>query len=218
MKTCPHCKINVEGNGQICPLCQNYLEGEGTPDKWPYAVKLKKQSFLYKLQLFVSLAAAVICLGLDFMMDLSGRMHWSVIVCAIILAAQLVIRHIFKTWYNLSRVISISVFYISILLMVIFGYTGLWNVCIYVILPILWTALMIIDLILVFVDKSGNAMAYLLLVFPVNIVFYWIVLTVTKEVHIVWSISLMITAVALIALLVFRGKGALGEMKKRLSM
>ena len=102
--------------------------------------------------------------------------------------------------------------------MIIFGYVGLWKVCMYVIFPILWTALMIINLILVFVDKSGNAMAYLLLVFPVNIIFYWIVLTVTKESHTIWSISLLVTAVALIALFIFKGRGAIGEMKKRLSM
>ncbi len=218
MKICPHCKINIEGSGQICPLCQNYLEGEDTPNKWPYAAQLRKQSLLYKIQLFLMIAAAMICLSLDFMMDLSGDIHWSLLVVSFVVAIQLTIRHIFRTWYNLSRAISISVFYVSILLMILFAYIGLWNICMLVVMPILWTTLLVIDLILVFLDKSGNAMAYLLIVFVVNILFYWVVLSVTKEAHIIWSISLMITAVALIAIAIFKNKTMIREIQKRLSM
>lgn len=218
MKICPHCKVNIEGSGQICPLCQNYLEGEDTPDKWPLATQLKKQSLLYKIQLFIMIAAAMVCLSLDFMMDLSGNLHWSLLVVSAVIAVQLTIRHIFRTWYNLSRAISITVFYVSVLLMILFGYIGLWNICIFIILPILWTTLMVVDLILVFLDKTGNAMAYLLIVFFVNIFFYWLVLSVTKEAHIVWSISLMITAVALIAMAIFKNKTMIREIQKRLSM
>jgi hypothetical protein len=87
-----------------------------------------------------------------------------------------------------------------------------------VVMPILWTTLLVIDLILVFLDKSGNAMAYLLIVFVVNIFFYWLVLSVTKEAHIIWSISLMITAVALIAIAIFKNKTMIREIQKRLSM
>ncbi len=218
MKHCPHCDISVEGEGQFCPLCQNELTGEGTPDMWPHAVKLRKQSLLFKLQLFISVAAALICASLDFLMGFHGRAHWSLLVLACVTAVQLTIRHIFKTWYNLSRAVTISVVYVSILLVAIFLYAGYWEVFLLYVLPILWTVLMITDLILVLVDKSGNAMVYLLLVFLVNILFYGIVFSIRKEVHIVWSICLTITAVALLALAIFRGKGMLREIQKRLSM
>ncbi len=218
MKRCPHCDISVEGEGQFCPLCQNELEGEGSRDPWPYAVKLKKQSLLFKIQFFVMVSAAVICVSLDFLMGFHGKEHWSLIVLACVIAVQLTIRHIFKTWYNLSRAISISVFYMSVLLMVIFAYTGYWDVFIFFVMPILWTLLMIADLVLVLIDRSGNAMVYLLIVFLVNILFFGIAFSVKRQVHMVWSICLTITAVALIGLFVFRGKGMIREIRKRLSM
>ena len=218
MKRCPQCDIYVEGEGQFCPLCQNELEGDGSPDMWPRALKLKKQSFLFKLQLFLMIAAAVICVSLDFLMGLNGSAHWSLLVVACVAAVQLTIRHIFKTWYNLSRAVTISVVYVSLLLTVIFVYAGYLEVFILFVMPILWTVLMITDLVLVLVDKTGNAMVYLLLVFLVNILFYGIVFSIRKEVHIVWSICLTITAVALIGLAIFRGKGMLREIRKRLSI
>ena len=74
MKICPNCRIQVGGENDICPICQNGLEGDSeTEYYWPPAKKLKKQSMFYKIQLLVVLVGVVVSLGLDFLMDLRGE-------------------------------------------------------------------------------------------------------------------------------------------------
>lgn len=44
MKHCDKCKIDVRGEFERCPLCQNKLTGESTPYEFP-----KVQSFYEKI-------------------------------------------------------------------------------------------------------------------------------------------------------------------------
>ena len=45
MKHCDKCKIDVRGEFERCPLCQNKLTGESTPYEFP-----KVQSFYEKYE------------------------------------------------------------------------------------------------------------------------------------------------------------------------
>jgi len=218
MKMCPHCKVNIEGEGNLCPLCQNELRGEGTLNKWPYAEKLKKQSIIYKIQLFILVSIAIVAAGLDFMFDLHGRIHWSLLVVGFVLVIQLLIRKLYKTYCIIPRLVTLAAAYFIVLLMAASLYIGIWDYCIYGVVPIILSSALVINFIFTLFDKSGNAMVYLLITLFVNIVFYWIVLSATQTKHMIWSISLLISAIGMLAIFIFKGRKTVGEIQKRLSV
>ena len=80
MKKCNYCNIYISGKRNHCPLCNNALEGEATSPHWPGMKRLRLKGFIYKLQAFLVLATIIICLALDFLMDVRGERHWSIVV------------------------------------------------------------------------------------------------------------------------------------------
>ena len=61
MKMCPHCKINIGGNLEKCPLCQNLLTGEGERDYIPkIEIKTRLRRKAFKIVMFVFFALMIL--------------------------------------------------------------------------------------------------------------------------------------------------------------
>lgn len=217
MKRCLNCNIEIGGNADTCPLCQNSLTGEPTPNNWPLPKKLKAQAFLYKLQLFLALALTVVGLSLDFLLELNTGKHYSLIIALWLIVFEWDLGRNIKRLFVITRTISVSVLHICILLLITGWYFGFFEIMAYMIVPILLGALLLLNLVFSMVDTTGNAMVY----FLVNILTIMIIYGVMRARHIstglTWDISLITSLVALIGIIIFKGRKVSNEVRKRIN-
>ena len=217
MKKCLSCNIEIGGSTDTCPLCQNSLTGEATRDNSPLPKKLKAQAFLYKLQLFLALALTVVGLSLDFLLELNTGKHYSLIIALWLIVFEWDLGRNIKRLFVITRTVSISVLHICILLLVTGWYFGFFDLTAFLIVPILLGVVLVLNLVFSMVDTTGNAMVYLL----TNILTIMIVYGVMKARHIAtgltWDICLMSSLVALIGIIIFKGRKVSNEVRKRIN-
>ncbi len=100
MLYCNKCRVSVIGSKTCCPLCQESLTGTGTasPDAFPVLEKPKySKHFLLRLISLIAISAAVIAVGLNYIIPAQSDMKWSLfivlgIICAWISTAVVVVR------------------------------------------------------------------------------------------------------------------------------
>lgn len=218
MKTCPHCNIEIVGKTKTCPLCQNDLRGECDISYWPSPDKLKKKSVLYKVQMFIMLTMVVLSLGMDFLFEINDDKHWSLMVCVLVVMAQLLLRTAMrKRIYVLGLIAHIT--FDIVMFMLIWGwYMGGLRVFLYVVIPIILWIPLIVDFIFSFIDKKGNAMAYLLMAVLCGVVPNFVFIAIDQKASAAWSVIQMASVIALIAAIVFNGRKVLSEIQKRMAV
>lgn len=216
MNICPKCHIKVGVMDDICPICQNGLEGEESGiAHWPIAQDLKKKSILLKIQLLVVLVSVVICLGLDFLMDIYKVLHWSLIVALWGISAELVLYRIIKRSFIVPKVIGNTTITAVVLLLITAWYAGFWNLAVFYIIPCIVLAALIFNFILALIDKTENAMVYLLCsVLGGSIPVIGLIIRDGKA-PVLWSICIMASVVSVIGIAVFKGGKMLQEIRKR---
>ena len=217
MKNCLNCGISIGGDRETCPLCQNSITGEGTANNWPDSEKLKKQAFWYKLQLFIVLSIVIVGLGLDFILELNKGKHWSFIVAIWLIVAELVFRGFLKKSPVVAKILSIGVLHISLLLILTSWYYEFLNPVIYIVIPILMSVTLCANLVFSLIDTNENAMVYLLANILAGLVAYAVLELGYKSRTLSWTICLMISAVTLLGILIFKGKKVLSEIQKRMN-
>ena len=115
MKFCPHCKINIGGNLEKCPLCQNLLTGTGEEDYCPkIEIKTRKRHKAFKIVTF--------CV----------RPSWSPLVLGWLLVSGWLLEFILRKHYNLLKTLFLSMIAVSILCQFTESYMYLawsaWNI------------------------------------------------------------------------------------------
>ena len=163
MKFCPHCKINIGGNLEKCPLCQNLLTGEGEADYCPkIEIKTKTRHLVFRFILFGVIAAIIINLALDYLFIEAEHPSWSPLVLAWLLVSGWITEFILRKHYNLLKAMFFSMIAISILCQFTESFMYLawdkWNIP-YLgitsgyIIPILCSANMVANFVLSMIDK-----------------------------------------------------------------
>lgn len=217
MKMCPSCHLKVGGQADVCPICQNDLDGEENQELyWPMAGNLKAKSILYKIQLFVVLVAVVVCLGLDFMIDLHGKLHWSLLVALWGLGSEYTVARLFMKNVIIPKVITIGLVTYTILLLITSWYVGIIDYTVEIIIPIIVLAALVANFVLALVDKSENALVYLICSILAGLVPY-LGLLIKRRGHapVLWSVCIMVSLVTVIGIAVFKGGKMLTELRKR---
>lgn len=217
MKICPSCKIKVGGDLEHCPLCQNELQGEAGQPVYPSDKTLKKHSFIYKLQMFLCLAAMVISLALDFMMHLHGALHWSLIVAIWVIGGEILARLIIRKHANPTQIITLSAVWLTIMITPTLLMLGLKDIYLWYVLPGIQTVVLILNFIFAMIDKAQNAMVYILSGCFVGIISSGILIHILRDKDIIWVICLTISVIFVLALAIFHGKRAKSEISKRLN-
>ncbi len=222
MRNCPYCKIEVGGDLKKCPLCQSRLMGEPEEKYFPTQTILKFQSFFYKLQLFIVWIIIIAALGLDFTFGLPlgpfGGFHWSLLVLMWLLAFESSIIRLFKKGMDAARVLSIVVVIVMIMLCITAYYFGWLQFVLYWVLPIVVMGTMIANFVFSMIDKSGNAMAYLLTNVLIGIVPYAVFYFLKKNCPVEWIICLMVSFILFVGAIIFRGREVVNEIQRRLSV
>lgn len=217
MKMCPSCRLKVGGNADVCPICQNDLEGEETTEVfWPMADSLKAKSLLYKIQLFVVLVGVAICLGLDWMMEIHGPLHWSLIVALWGIGTEYTAFRLFKKNCIIPKVITVGLITYTIFLLATAWYVGILNYTVEIIIPIIVLAGLAANFVLALVDKSENALVYLMCSICAGLIPY-IGMLIKRRGHapILWSVCTLVSVVTVIGIAVFKGGKLWSELKKR---
>ncbi len=218
MKKCNYCNIYISGKRNHCPLCNNALEGEATSPHWPGMKRLRLKGFIYKLQAFLVLATIIICLALDFLMDVRGERHWSIVVLIWGLGIEGMVRHFIRRRLSAAAIITDIALAITVLLLI----TGrlldfLYPIATYV-APYTIAALLLTNLILALIDKKGNALVYLLGNILMGMIPYVIYKLMKMTVPLSWIICLTVSVVVLLGICIFRGRSVKSELEKRLNM
>lgn len=218
MKKCLNCNIQVGGHTDTCPLCQNILTGDVTTnDNWPPMLKLKKQAFFYKLQLFLVLAAIVVGLSLDFLLELNNGKHWSLIASISLFVIEVVVFGFLKKSIVIAKIISISILHIAMLLILAGWYYNFLHTVAYLIIPILISAALIANFVFSLIDNADNALVYLLGNILIGIIAYAVLIFSHRNRTLAWTICLMISVVTFIGIAVFKGGKVLSEVQKRMN-
>jgi len=218
MKKCLNCDISVGGTGSTCPLCLNLLSGEDSPYLWPPAKKLRQQTFLYKLQKFIVLTTIAICCVLDFLLDLRGDIHWSLIVAMWLISFELILSSLIRGTLFVPKFLTLSAFQVSIMLAITGWYAGFLGPVVHYVIPIILSIMLLLNFIFSLTDKTENAMVYLLGNIVVAIIPYVVqfVIKGKKFASYAWVVCLIISIITFIGIAVFKGGKLMGEVQKRM--
>ncbi|MCR5322343.1 MAG: hypothetical protein K6E85_03610 [Lachnospiraceae bacterium] len=222
MKKCPYCKIDVGGVLEKCPLCQSRLTGESENAHFPINDTLKFRSFLYKLQVFIVWSIVIVGIGLDFLFDLRfpafPDLHWSLILAMWLIVPEYCIIRQFRPGTGSARKVTIMVFLILAMLLITAHYFDfMWLVWGWMV-PIVLTGMVTANFVLVFVDKQGNTMAYLLsgLVFgllPCIILYFR-----EEKMQPAWMICMIVSVILFAGIIIFKGRSVAKEIRRRFSV
>ncbi len=223
MQHCPYCKIEVGGNLSKCPLCQNPLSGTPSDEApyWPEAKPLKTLSLAAKIVLFVLLSATFICLALDFLLGLHADLHWSVLVAVFSLSALLILFLVLD-----HPRLTVPRFLFQMLLLAIalsfftewfLGYRGF---SLDYMMPILCSAVLVMDIVFIFVDArfTQNTLVYFLMNVLIGLVTFLVLALLSHVQRIPWMICLIISVLGILSVLVFKWHSLWLELQKRLHM
>jgi len=217
MKKCLNCDIYIGGNEKSCPLCRNALTGQDSHDNWPRQNRLKKQAFFYKLQLFVVLTLIVVSVCLDFLMDLNNGRHYSIMILVGLIMTETVIMGFIRKSLVVTKIISTSVWHIAMFLCLVGFYYDFIDIVVVWVLPILLVGVIVADFILTLIDKTENAMIYLLVNVLIAIVAYVVVVIKWQMKPLVWTICLMLGIISFVGIAVFKGPKLKSEIEKRMN-
>ncbi len=222
MKTCLYCKIDVGGNLKKCPLCQSKLQGEGEQAYFPKQTTLQIQSLVFKLQSFIVWTAVIVALGLDFLFDLRPfpgfTFHWSLIILMWLLAFEFGIMRLFKKGFSSSRILTLFVFIVIIMLSITAYFFGILPLVLEFLVPIVLIGTMITNFILAMIDKSGNAMIYLLSNVLIGVLPYISLSIMKKDCPFLWIIALLLSVIVFVGAIIFKGREVASEIHRRLNL
>ncbi len=221
MKKCPYCKIEVGGDLKKCPFCQSKLNGVDEEAYFPPRLALRIQSFFYKLQLFLVWTVIITSLGLDFLFHIDmpyfQGLHWSLLVFMWLAVFEFWIMRLFKKGLSSSRIMTIIVFVVLIMLLITTYYVGYFREMISWVVPIALMATMIANFVLAMIDKNGNSMVYLLSNLLVGVTPYAVFYGLKKDCPEAWIVCLMVSVIVFVGAVIFKGREVVSEIHRRLN-
>lgn len=220
MRNCPYCKIDVGGNNKKCPFCQSKLSGTPEEPYFPQQTILKITSFFYKIQMFIVWTLIILSLGVEFLLKIKifPTFYISLLITMWLLAFEFGIIRLFKKGANSSRVLTIFVIIVTLLLMVTAYFIGYYEYMVDYAVPVIIIGTMIANFVLAMIDKISNAMVYLLSNVVVGIVPYWVLYITGKNIPFLWVISLLVSVILFIGAIIFKGRPVLQEIVKRFNV
>lgn len=223
MMYCNKCKVKVAGNKKICPLCQNDLKkdniSELDQEVFPVIPTVyKKFKLFFKILIFTSICACVICVALNIM--LFESVWWSVFVVLGIICVWISLFIAIQKRRNIPKNLIYQVFFASVISVIWDSVTGWKGWSLDFAIPCVCIAAMIAMAVLSLVLNIH--IQDFIIYFIVNIIFGIIptLFLLLNIVHITYPSIICITGsiITLAALIVFEGANMVSELKKRFHM
>lgn len=218
MRYCEKCKVNVTGSTPICPLCQRRLPPADGQEYETFPVipsMFNKHLLFFKLLIFASVAACVICVGINMLIP-SG-IFWSAFVVIGVICAWIDGVFAFKKLHNVPKNIIYQVIILSLISLIWDKITGWHNWSLNYVIPFLCVGAIVTMAVLAWLLKLklNDFTFYILLyaVFGILPILFLIFDVVTVLYPSLISIGLSI--ISLVGLLLFKGDYIWTELKNR---
>lgn len=138
MKHCDKCKIDVRGEFERCPLCQNKLTGESTPYEFPKVQSFyEKYEKIFKFAILVTSSLSIISIAVNILLPQSG--HWSLFVLFGVICFWLTTNICIKKRQVISQNIAAEAVIISILCVIWDKFTGWHGWSVDYVIPIIFS-------------------------------------------------------------------------------
>lgn len=218
MLTCQHCRIQLRGEYQRCPLCQGSLSGQADPGVFPLLHNLqhRRYTLLMHTLLFSSIVISVICLAINFLHPF--RVFWSLFVVAGLACLWLCVWAAYRKHHNIPKTILWQAAICS-LLSILWDYATHWHGwALNYAVPILFTmALLAIGAAAAILKlHPEDYMIYLLLAALLSVIPLLMLIFGQVRVRYPSVICVACSIISLAALAIFFGRSLLIEIKKRL--
>jgi hypothetical protein len=224
MIKCSYCNVAIDSQHKNCPLCDKRLKNEGS-SKTVYPSYQKsyqqiKAFTIYKLYLFLTIAAVIISITINLLTIETHVPLWSVIVTVTLLYVWITVRSTFLSKTHIGGKILIQFLSSSVLVVIydIYGSFSKWSTN-YAIPFLIVLSIMVITIIAIakksFTDDYDNYMGYLLATFFISLC--PIVLFIFNLATVLWTsvIAFIYSLLTIIGLFVFSDKKFKEETKKR---
>ena len=160
----------------------------------------------------------VVALFIDHIFKVGDIRHWSLIIVLFVIMVEGFIKRISVKHMNPAGWIS-NIALISIILIGVCAYMGgRLEAAVTLIIPIILTAILIPNLILCLIDRTENALVYMLINIFLCVIVPLGMYSKHLAINIPWAVSFLAAVIALLYLLIFNGRKALIEIQKRLYM
>ncbi|MCM1577842.1 MAG: DUF6320 domain-containing protein [Ruminococcus sp.] len=219
MQYCRGCKVNVDGKKSRCPLCQGELTGEQEEEMYPaFAPPRFGNAFIVKLISFIAVAAGIICLVTDFL--LNEGLGWSILSAGGIFCAWLTTTVAVTYRKRVLKNITWQLFLITALSVIWDRFTGWHGWSLDFVLPCACVCATgsILLLAKILKMKTGQYLLYMIIggvygLLPLGCIIAGLVNVKAPSV-----ICSGVSAIVIAALLIFRGKSTKAEMERRLHL
>lgn len=218
MKHCAHCRVDISGDPQHCPLCNNDLQGASDgPGIFPeIPLVLQKNKQFLRIIAFAMVAAAVICVLINLLRPEKG--WWSLFVVAGIVSFWLSVLFIVTKRGNLHKTITWLTALWSIVALLFDLATGFHRWSINFVIPITCTCAMISMTLLARILKLDmrDYTIYLVIDAIFGIVSLFLLLFGELTVRVPSIICVGASVLSLAGLFIFEGKAMLEELQRRM--
>ncbi|MBO7451312.1 MAG: hypothetical protein J6U54_13190 [Clostridiales bacterium] len=219
MRSCPYCKVGIEGDLAKCPLCQSKLSGTSEESCYPKFEAQKKKSLYYKMQLAIVWGLLIVGIGLDFLVRLRipgfPDLHWSLLWAMWLIGFEFGIMRQFKPGTGSAGKVTMMVLITIVMWCVTAYFFGLMKVTIELAVPAVLAATITANFVLALIDKNGNTMLYLISGFFMGIVPSIICFFVSDKMPLAWVICLMVSVILFVASVIFKGRAVADEFQRR---
>lgn len=220
MRYCDKCKVHVSGNSTVCPLCQHRLSADGrdAPVFPPVSTMFDKHKLFFKLLMFVSVAACVICVGINLIIP--TKIFWAIFVVFGIIGAWIDGIFSYKKLHNIPKTILYQVIILSALSLIWDWFTGWHGWSVDYVIPFLCVAAILTMTALSWLAKLNldDYTFYIFLYALFGIVPILFLLFNCVRVRYPSVISIGIGILSFAGLAIFKGSYIWAELKSRLHL
>lgn len=225
MKWCEHCKVHVDTDRKICPLCFNSLveesKEEKTFDNYPKRIAVKKKyNIFYRILIFIFLLAISISLLVNFLTYKEGGKWWSLYVVIGVVYVFILIRNTLYARINMTKKLVIQELFISLLVLGVDALSGNKGWALSIVIPSVCMATNITGIIVIICNRKnfGESLMPTFLIMLLGIVpFILQLFNLIKGDHLWAPLSSCALSVAiLMGFIIFGGKEIIEELRKRL--
>ena len=226
MITCPHCHVQIGGDSEYCPLCQNRLPGTPDAPYWPAtAPRIHRVGMLYKVVAFLALGSCMAGGAVDFLLIDAPHTHWSLLAVLWVIVGLLVLRGILRRRYNGPRQLFNLLLIVSAMLIFTDWFHGYTGFSLDLVVPILCSISLVCNFFFSIVRSryTVNALVYMLMnigigILPYLLLFFRVGAGTMNARNIPWVICLIISMITFLGLVIFRGRDLRCELEKRLHL
>jgi len=224
MLYCEKCKLNISGNFERCPLCEEDLTGEADKiNTFPDVICTRKGNLALKILILCTVIALVICFAVNMIFgaaEFTGAKpaYWLNFVIAGFMSFWLIAGVLIKNRKNPAKMLlcfSCTVSLLVILWDFLTGFSG-WSTGF--VLPFLYAFVIILTVILKFCLrlKAGDYLYYLTADILLGMIPLILFLFGVQKVVYPSAICTAISVIVLTVLVVFKGKILKQELIRRL--